>query len=307
MFVHVMKFRYRYQHLDADFDFNFENLHTDCSPLTVVSRATGSTEPNWRADMADDEKQSQNAKPESGQRNFDIGFENTVKRDRCRLGQAHHDDALANRVSKVPRLRATPDHAEAESEDETGDNSPVYTPSPASEVRSASVDPPSADTNHEAQLGELLELEADGLDVVWPPGWTSASAKARMRERPSVAEPASKVRAVQLPERTTICGSTPAVVQRRNVAPPLAVPKRLDPAPSAAPTFGSGHDLRRSGDLIWCRKCGRYGAERFREDGLGGPCRGREARNMTHWKRLMSGKHPTDKHRYLPPDVAFYR
>ena len=288
-----------------DFEIGFENLQTDCNPLADDGEATVSTEPNNMPMQAGERSTSRVMDPSifekcTASEAAGDGQDASVKRDR-------DTTLLTQGLSNTKRARNelhTDQCIEPEGGDDAGEHTPVYTPSPATPLEAPEdvIDPV-----HEAQLGELLELERDGFGVVWPAGWTSVSAKAKMRERPSVAEPASKVRAVQLPERTTICDSTLANVQRRNVAPPLAVPKRMGPAPSAAPTFGSGHDLRRSGDLIWCRKCGRYGAERFRDDGLGGPCHGPRARNMTQWKRLMSGRHPTDKHRFLPPDVAFYR
>ena len=160
-------------------------------------------------------------------------------------------------------------------------------------------------TDQEAQLDELLELAEDGFEVVWPDGWCESLARAHKRERPPLSEPAIKtVRVAQLPERTTSCGSTPAVVQQRNAAPPLAAPKAVGPAPSAAYKFGSGHDLRRNGRLIWCRKCGRYGEERFRPDGLGGPCGGPRVRNASQYNLLCSGRHPVRGH-LLPREEAY--
>ena len=71
--------------------------------------------------------------------------------------------------------------------------------------------------------------------------------------------------------------------------------------------FGSGHDLRLSGRMIWCRKCGRFGEERINKKGLGGDCHGEEVRNQTQWDRLQTGRHPRKKDVFLPPDVAFTR
>ena len=157
----------------------------------------------------------------------------------------------------------------------------------------------------EAQLQDLLELADDGIEVVWPTGWNESLARAQKRERPPLTEPApKKVRVAQLPECTTSSGSTPAVVQQRNAAPPLAAPKAVGPAPSAAFKFGSGHNLRRNGRLIWCRKCGRYGEERFRPDGLGGPCRGPSVRNASQFNLLCSGRHPVRRH-LLPREQAY--
>ena len=75
-----------------------------------------------------------------------------------------------------------------------------------------------------------------------------------------------------------------------------------------AQLLGSGHDdLRASGQLVWCRKCGRYGEGNLRSDGLGGPCKGVEARNATQFRLLTTGWHPQRRGVRLPPDVAFHR
>ena len=91
------------------------------------------------------------------------------------------------------------------------------------------------------------------------------------------------------------------------VQPPAAAAPARQPAPHIVWALGPGHDLRLSGEVIWCRKCGRYGEERVKQGvGIGGSCTGN--RNVAHTQRnlLRRGLHPRTQ-APLPPDVAFRR
>ena len=151
------------------------------------------------------------------------------------------------------------------------------------------------------ELRELVELEAIGENVLWPAGWDAQTARVAVHQRPSCKEPASK--------RVKPNGESSGHVSIGGPAPVLA----SAPASSSAVTassklavhkLGAGHDLRRSGRLVWCRECGCYAEEKIRKDGLGGHCKGRQARNPTQYDRLRRGLHP-QKDAFLPPDVAF--
>jgi len=159
------------------------------------------------------------------------------------------------------------------------------------------------------ELDELLDLSDAGLSVAWPPGWTETSARSAKRERPVSLAPMPKKPRVPLPEAVSVGGPTPVIARPKFASTVVAKPKRTGPAHDAAPKFGAGHDLRAntgpSGVLIWCRKCSRYGAERLRSDGLGGPCDPRR-KVHTQLNRLISGYHPLYGH-YLGPERRYER
>ena len=71
----------------------------------------------------------------------------------------------------------------------------------------------------------------------------------------------------------------------------------------AAREFGRGHDLFASGKLIWCRRCGAYGEERFRA--LLKPCGGNASQGMRAGQlcRLVKGEHPLRRGERLPLPV----
>ena len=79
------------------------------------------------------------------------------------------------------------------------------------------------------------------------------------------------------------------------------------PAPHIVWALGPGHDLRLSGEVIWCKKCGRYGEERVKQGmGIGGVCTGGRSVAHTQLNALRNGRHPRTGVP-LPPDVAFRR
>ena len=89
--------------------------------------------------------------------------------------------------------------------------------------------------------------------------------------------------------------------------PPAAVAFERHPAPHIVWALGPGHDLRLSGEVIWCRKCGRYGEERIKKGiGIGGVCTGSKSVAHTQLNALRKGEHPRTG-LPLPPDVAFRR
>ena len=152
------------------------------------------------------------------------------------------------------------------------------------------------------ELGELVELEAIGENVLWPTGWDAQAARRAVHQRPACKEPARKRGKpngessghVSIGGPAPVLASAPASSSAVTVSSKLAVHK-----------LGAGHDLRRSGRLVWCRECGCHAEERIRKDGLGGRCKGRQARNPTQYNRLRDGVHP-QRLTPLPPDVAFF-
>ena len=162
-------------------------------------------------------------------------------------------------------------------------------------------------------LSDLVDLEEVGEVVRWPLGWDLHAAKCAVRERPACKAPAAK-RArsswegeahASIDDSTIAIASVPAPPDLTAV--PLQVgPARMRHAPIPAHAIGSGHKLRASGLLIWCRNCGRYGEDRFRKDGLGGSCRGESVRDPTQYDRLIHGRHPR-WNTPLPPDVPDVR
>ena len=150
----------------------------------------------------------------------------------------------------------------------------------------------------------MLELSRDGEAVSWPAGWTETTARAALDERP-VEALAKKPRVESQPEAVRTSGSTPVSARPKAVQTVRAAQvERGNGHP--LPVFGSGHDLRLSGEVVWCRKCGRYGEERVRADGLGGRCKGARFANHTQIGLLRGGYHPRTGHA-LPPDVAYHR
>ena len=69
--------------------------------------------------------------------------------------------------------------------------------------------------------------------------------------------------------------------------------------------LGIGHDLRRSGALVWCRICGAYGELRFKA--VKGPCKGEASNGMRagQLSRLLRGFHPLRKDEALPRPTRF--
>ena len=91
----------------------------------------------------------------------------------------------------------------------------------------------------------------------------------------------------------------------------MAAPLNPGPALVAVHEFGRYHDLRLSGVLVWCRLCGRFGAERIqRGRGLGGDClvvtKGIKYRAHSQLLLLRDGLHPRTKEP-LPPEVPYVR
>ena len=155
-------------------------------------------------------------------------------------------------------------------------------------------------------LASLLELSDGHLPVEWPQGWTESAARKAVRERPPDDTPPPKRPRTQPPSEVARASDSTLVSARlKSAVRAAAVAKSSGPAVDAAPRYGAGHDLRQSGQMIWCRKCGRYGAVRMRSDGLGGRCEPEE-RNHTQLNRLMNGLHPIRK-TPLPPEMPFYR
>ena len=115
-----------------------------------------------------------------------VALETGVKRVRPTISQVG-----SSSDEKRPRIEEPTEQAiEPESEGEAGNATPAYSPSPASLLDAQEIAPSvtesaaSAESVQETQLSELLELEDDGFAVVWPTGWTAASARAKMRGRP---------------------------------------------------------------------------------------------------------------------------
>ena len=154
-------------------------------------------------------------------------------------------------------------------------------------------------------LVDLLELAEAGEHVEWPAGWSEHSARAAIHARPVEAAPAKKPRIVLQPEAERNGGSTP-FIPRPKAVPIVKAVRAKGNGVHSLPMFGSGHDLRLSGQVVWCRKCGRYGEERVRADGLGGPCKGPRSANPAHMKDLRRGIHPRTG-LCLPLDVAYVR
>jgi len=156
-----------------------------------------------------------------------------------------------------------------------------------------------------ADLADLLELADAGERVAWPPAWSEASARAAMNGRQVDKAPTKRSRIALQPEAERNGGST-LFIPRPKAVPNVRVARVTGNGTQPLPAFGSGHDLRLSGEVVWCRKCGRYGEERIRADGLGGPCKGRRAANLTHLRDFRLGVHPATR-LPLPPDVAYHR
>ena len=154
-------------------------------------------------------------------------------------------------------------------------------------------------------LADLLELAEAGEQVTWPPAWSEASARAAMNGRQVDKAPTKRSRIELQPEAERNGGSTP-FIPRPKAVPIVKAVRGKGNGVHPLPMFGSGHDLRLSGQVVWCRKCGRYGEERVRADGFGGQCKGRRAANLTHLRDFRSGIHPATR-LPLPPDVAYHR
>ena len=133
-----------------------------------------------------------------------------------------------------------------------------------------------------------------GEQVQWPEGACEFSARRHRKERKEkTGQPASKLRKAQ-PERARATDSTLGGASVR-VQPPAAAAPARQPAPNIVWALGPGHDLRLSGEVIWCRKCGRYGEERIKKGmGIGGPCSG--GRNVAHTQlnSLRKGSSPAN-------------
>ena len=69
--------------------------------------------------------------------------------------------------------------------------------------------------------------------------------------------------------------------------------------------LGTGHDLRRSGAMVWCRICGAYREMRFKA--LKVACSGRASSAMRAGQlgRLLKGFHPVRKGEALPKPMPF--
>ena len=159
----------------------------------------------------------------------------------------------------------------------------------------------------DSDMSELIELKEEGMKVCWPPGWSAQAAREAQRESTLSRNPPCKRARVELPEYVSNSGSTPVVASTRPIPIVQAIPLLQVPAPRAALQFGTGHDLRASGTLIWCRTCGRYGAERIQKGrGLGGECVGWERRAHSNLKLLRNGLHPREE-TPLPPERPYYR
>ena len=79
----------------------------------------------------------------------------------------------------------------------------------------------------------------------------------------------------------------------------------LPEASSARSQLGRGHQLYRSGALVWCSVCGAYAEQRFKS--LKEPCGGAAGRGMRAGQlgRLRKGEHPLKKGERLPRPVRF--
>ena len=75
--------------------------------------------------------------------------------------------------------------------------------------------------------------------------------------------------------------------------------------PPSSHGLGIGHDLRRSGALVWCRICGAYGELRFKH--LKRACEGEAGNGMRagQLSRLLRGFHPLKKGEALPRPTSF--
>ena len=108
------------------------------------------------------------------------------------------------------------------------------------------------------------------------------------------------------PERASNTEPTLGVASVR-VEPSLAAAPARQRAPHIVWALGPGHDLRLSGEVVWSRKCDRFGAERVKTGiGIGGRCLGEEKVAHTQRNLLRRGLHPRTM-APLPPDVAFKR
>jgi hypothetical protein len=77
------------------------------------------------------------------------------------------------------------------------------------------------------------------------------------------------------------------------------------PTPESSTTgLGAGHELYRSGAVIWCRLCGCYGEQRLKNLKL--PCGGLDKSTKAgQLGRLVRGEHPLRKGERLPRPVRF--
>ena len=144
------------------------------------------------------------------------------------------------------------------------------------------------------------------MPIQWPTGASVQLARKRKLERATAEEPPTRRLRQGKPERArkteSTIGSASATAE-----PVAAVVPQKSLKPHVRWALGPGHDLRLSGDLVWCRDCGRFGAERIKTGvGIGGPCLGKEGRAHTQLKLLKDGKHPRTQVP-IPPDVAFLR
>ena len=159
---------------------------------------------------------------------------------------------------------------------------------------------------HDTDMADLLELHEAGETVVWPEGLDERSARKLRHERDEIEEPPAKRLRMAKPERERNTDSTLGVASARVEPDAAVVPQRRIP-PHQGWAFGPGHDLRLSDDLVWCRKCGRFGEERIKAGiCIGGPCFGKEGRAHTQLNNMRKGLHPRTL-RPMPPDVAFVR
>ena len=69
--------------------------------------------------------------------------------------------------------------------------------------------------------------------------------------------------------------------------------------------LGAGHDLFQSGALVWCRRCGAYGEQRFKS--LKGTCQGAAGKGPRAGQlaRLVKGEHPLKKGVRMPLPVRY--
>ena len=116
----------------------------------------------------------------------------------------------------------------------------------------------------EEHMDDLLDLAEAGEQVHWSDALAEAAARKRKHERQGAAEPITIRLRREKPERVSNTESTLGVASVR-VQPSLAAAPARQPAPHIVWALGPGHDLRLSGEVIWCRKCGRYGEERIKK------------------------------------------
>jgi hypothetical protein len=157
-----------------------------------------------------------------------------------------------------------------------------------------------------SQAGEMdgtASVQASPLEL------SDAAVPEGLRERPVSPAPPPK-RARTQPPTVAVHTDEPTHVGVRQTGVAVAAggagsARGIGPPPVIVMTYGAGHQLRQSGQLIWCRRCGKYGETRMRSDGLGGKCEP-ERRNHTQLNRLREGRHPTTK-APLAPERPFDR